>query len=381
MKVLRAVFWKEWVEAKRDPRAWLLSLVVPVLFYPGAVWLGAGGATRGPLHVATGDAWLAARLGGVKGVEVVPRDGGARVDAEAVVAAKDPGFPADGTMEIDMEIRHGGWITEQRFGQALREVGERLAGERAWSAGMAPGDLRPIRIANGEGGLGGAAGGGGGVVQTAPGAGGGATPLVAYLLVFVLFTGCLAMAVDAGAGERERGGMEALLATPAAPSEIAGGKILFIMLTGLASVAASLLGLALAVWAGGGDAAMFSGVGAGPVLAAAWLLLPCAAMVASWLFACSLVARSAREAHAWISGVFLLVSLGLIWLTFGGGGETPWIAWTPLFGAAGAIARALDGQCAPAQWLAPWISSAAGALFGTWICARLLRRESVLRAL
>jgi len=379
MKVLRAVFWKEWIEAKRDPRAWLLSLVVPVLFYPGAVWIGAGGVTQGPLRVAVEDSWLAARLGVLPGIDVVSADGAARIDAEVSVIVKSVGFPSTGVMDVDVRVRNGGWMTGQRLDRALRMLGERLAGERAVRCGMAAGDLRPIRQGGGESGS--SAGGGGGAVGIQGQGAGGVAPLIAYLLVFVLFTGCLATAVDAGAGERERGGMEALLVTPAAPGEIAGGKILFIMLTGIASVLASLLGLVLAAWVGGGGAGALLGVGAGPIVTTALLLLPCAAMVASWLFACSLVARTAREAHAWISGVFLLVSLGLIWLTFGGGGEKPWIAWTPIFGAAGAIGHALDGQCAPGQWLVPWLASAAGALFGIWICAGLLRRESVLRAL
>jgi len=374
--VLRAVFWKEWTEAKRDPRAWLLSLVVPVLFYPGAVWLGAGGAGQGPLRVATADAWLGERLARIEGIETAPPGGEA--DAVVAIARKSPGFPATGTMTVDTRILHGGWVARQRIELALQAIGRRLTAERAEQAGLAPGDLRPIRQVGDTANIPGVTSGTANL-QKPPGTAG-ATPLVAYLLVFVLFTGCLATAVDAGAGERERGGMEALLVTPAAPGEIAGGKILFIMLTGLASVAASLLGLLLAVWAGGGNAAMLTKVGAGPALTVAFLLLPCAAMVASWLFACSLAARSAREAHAWISGAFLLVSLGLVWLTFGGGANLPWISWTPLFGAASAIGTALDGHCSPTHWAIPWLSSSLGALLGIQLCAHLLRRETTLRA-
>lgn len=363
MNALRAIFRKEWTEAKRDPRAWLLTLVVPVLFYPAALWLGAGGMRQGPLRVAVADPWLAGQLDGTPALTIVPA-GAAGADAEVTVLAMDPGFPDAGRLWVGINCPGSALLAAPEVERAVAGVGRRLATERATAAGLGAADLDPVVMPR----------------PAATSAAGESSALLAYLLVFVVFTGCLATAVDSGAGERERGGMEALLATPAAPLAIAGGKVLFIMVTGIASVLASLAGLAAAVLLAGGSGGLVGSLGLLPLLAVGTLLIGCSGLISSWLFACSLGARSAREAHAWISGLFLLVSLGLIWTTFGAGANASHVAWLPLFGAARAIGRVLDATASPLDCLAAAAASLAGWAAGMAACARLLQREATLRA-
>lgn len=362
MSGLRAVFRKEWTEARRDPRAWLLTLVVPILFYPGVVLVGLGRGASDELSVDCRDPRLAAELAGLPGLRLSGT--GEEADLQVGVAARDPGFPERGSLWLDYRSTGGGLLAEQRFEQLLDDWGRRVARERALRAGLDERAFEPIRRVSG----------GPAVVEVRAG-----SALTAYLLVFLLFTGSLATAVDTGAGERERGGMEALLATPVDPLQLAAGKVGFILLTGIASVVSSLVGLTLAASVGGG---LPGAVGAGPAAAGPviLLLLACGGLIASWLFACSLGARSAREAHAWISGLFLLVSLGLIWVTFGGGGRVAWGAWLPLFGAARAIGAVIDGGPDRGQWVAALLSTTGGGLAGLALCVRLLRREAVLRA-
>jgi ABC-type Na+ efflux pump permease subunit len=362
MRALLAVFRKEWTEARRDPRAWLLTLVVPLFFYPGVALIGFGSmGVDGSLRVASDDAQLRQELAELPGLSVTSTDA---ADLFVVVSARDPGFPETGSLWLEFN-GPGGMVAVQRFQLAIDEWSGSIIRERAGRAGVAERDLKPVRR-----------------VAPVTGESGTASPfggeIIAYLLVFLMFTGSLATAVDSGAGERERGGLEALLATPVNPLHLAAGKVAFILLTGLASVAASLAGLSIAAALGGGlpvvAAAKWSAV-----LPTALLLLACGGFTASCLFACSLGARSAREAHAWISGVFLLVSLGLVWVTFGGGGGA-WGAWLPLFGATEAIAATLGGQTGFAVWLPPLLATSAGGVLATLWCMRLLRREAVLRA-
>lgn len=361
MRAWAAIFRKEWTEARRDPRAWLLTLVVPLLFYPGVALIGIGSmGGSGPLRVLSTDDQLRGQLAELPGVAVVSDPDVA--DLVVSVAGRDGDFPESGCLWLEFR-GSGGMVAGERFQKVIDDWGLELAGERAERFGMQSRDLRPVR-------------------RVAPAVEGGGSQMgaevVAYMLVFLMFTGSLATAVDSGAGERERGGLEALLATPVDPLHLAAGKVAFILLTGLASVAASLAGLSLAAWFGGGLPA---------VIAAEWsavvpvllLLIGCGGMVASFLFACSLGARSAREAHAWISGVFLLVSLGLVWVTFGGGGGE-WSGWIPLFGATEAIAASLAGDHGAGVWVPPLVATLAGWVIGMLICVRLLKREAVLRA-
>jgi len=362
MKAFLAVFRKEWTEARRDPRAWLLTLVVPLLFYPGVALIGFGAiGTDGELRVYCPDERVGSELAELPGLSVTAAD---EADLFVVVSARDPGFPESGSLWLEFN-GPGGVIAVQRFELAVEAWSASIIRERATRAGIDERDLNPVRR-----------------VAPVRSMGGPASPfggeIIAYLLVFLMFTGSLATAVDSGAGERERGGLEALLATPVNPLFLAAGKVAFILLTGLASVAASLAGLSIAAALGGGLPAVAAAKWSS-VLPTALLLLACGGFTASCLFACSLGARSAREAHAWISGVFLLVSLGLVWVTFGGSGAA-WRAWVPLFGATEAIGATLSGKTGLSVWLPPLVATAGASVLAMLGCMRLLRREAVLRA-
>ncbi len=71
--------------------------------------------------------------------------------------------------------------------------------------------------------------------------------LVPFLLIVFLFTGAQAIASEAIAGEKERGTMATLLATPVKRSEIALGKIFALSMTVMVSATSSFLGLILSL--------------------------------------------------------------------------------------------------------------------------------------
>ena len=69
------------------------------------------------------------------------------------------------------------------------------------------------------------------------------TMLLPYLLVILLFTGCLAITSESIAGEKERGTINTLLVTPIKRSDLALGKIIALSITSLVSATTSFLGL------------------------------------------------------------------------------------------------------------------------------------------
>lgn len=71
--------------------------------------------------------------------------------------------------------------------------------------------------------------------------------LMPMLLIMLLFSGCMAVAPESIAGEKERGTVATLLITPAKRSHIAIGKILALSLMALISGASSTLGIVLSL--------------------------------------------------------------------------------------------------------------------------------------
>lgn len=67
-----------------------------------------------------------------------------------------------------------------------------------------------------------------------------------YFFVIFCFVGSMIPAIDLGAGEKERGTFETLLASPASRLEILGGKFMTVSLAGIISALVALLGLYVA---------------------------------------------------------------------------------------------------------------------------------------
>lgn len=73
------------------------------------------------------------------------------------------------------------------------------------------------------------------------------TMVLPFILVIMLFAGCMNVTTESIAGEKERGTIATLLVTPVKRSEIALGKILALSVTSIVSSITSFLGLALSL--------------------------------------------------------------------------------------------------------------------------------------
>ena len=73
------------------------------------------------------------------------------------------------------------------------------------------------------------------------------TMVLPFVLVIMLFTGCMNVTTESIAGEKERGTISTLLVTPVKRSEIALGKILSLSITSIVSSITSFLGLSLSL--------------------------------------------------------------------------------------------------------------------------------------
>ena len=71
--------------------------------------------------------------------------------------------------------------------------------------------------------------------------------IVPFLLITFLFTGAMSISIESIAGEKERGTIATLLATPVKRFEISTGKIISLSIISLVSTASSFLGLMLSL--------------------------------------------------------------------------------------------------------------------------------------
>jgi sodium transport system permease protein len=131
--------------------------------------------------------------------------------------------------------------------------------------------------------------------------------MITYFLLFATLMGGMYLAIDATAGERERGSLEPLLSLPVPRQALIAGKLAATTLFMLAALA-----LSLAAFAASLSVVPFAELGmrpnAGPaVLAGVFLVLvPFAMLGAALLTFVASFTRSYREAQSWLSGVLIV---------------------------------------------------------------------------
>jgi len=140
------------------------------------------------------------------------------------------------------------------------------------------------------------------------------------LLLIWAMTGAFYPAIDLCAGEKERGTLETLLASPAERSEIVLGKLLTIMIFSMATAVLNLVSMGLTGWL---VLAQLPAFGPPPAMAAVWLsiaLVPVSALFSALCLALAAFARSTKEGQYYLMPL-LLVTMPLVVLPMAPGVE------------------------------------------------------------
>lgn len=204
--------------------------------------------------------------------------------------------------------------------------------------------------------------------------------MLSYFILLTMFMGGIYLAIDATAGERERGSLEPLLTLPVRREELIYGKI-------LAACAYMILSLALTVTA---FAIVLRFIGLerfgmtanlGPVVAAEIVLccLPLVPLGAALMTIVAAFTRSYREAQTYVGLVILMPTLPLVFAATLGLEPSARLMLVPSLGQHFLIMGLLRAQPLPAFYVALCVSStlALGATL-VLIAARLYRREALL---
>jgi sodium transport system permease protein len=192
--------------------------------------------------------------------------------------------------------------------------------------------------------------------------------------------GCLSVALDTTAGERERGSLEPLLMNPVPTGALVAGKWTAVALFGSTVVLLMFCGFAVSTHFVTSDklSTLFS-FGLVELLSFAALAVPFAAMIGAVLMLIATFGRSFKEAQTYASYVALVVNFIPMVTLFLAPAEARWQLAVPGLAQQLVMARVLRGDVVgPIDYLVPL----AVALLVTGVClallARLLRRETIV---
>jgi sodium transport system permease protein len=204
--------------------------------------------------------------------------------------------------------------------------------------------------------------------------------MLSYVILLVTLLGGLHLAIDATAGERERGSLEALLTVPAARERLIHGKIAaaaVMMTLALALVTASIV-VAL-------DAVpletfgMSANFGAGVAWRAFLAVLPFAALGAAMLTVVASFTKSYKEAQSWLGIVMLVPTVPIAVAGVLAVQPSAPLMLVPSLSQHLVIQALMRGDALPASWLALSVASTlALGLALAWLAGRLYRREAIL---
>ncbi|EYB69741.1 ABC transporter [Deinococcus phoenicis] len=216
--------------------------------------------------------------------------------------------------------------------------------------------------------------------------------LIPLLMLNFILTGAMATALDATAGEKERGTLESLLVSPVRRSEVVAGKLLATTVTALTTALFSVLGFLLsgvvmrAVLARGDTPAeltqAFGGqltLTPGSALALLGTVVSAALLISAVLIALSIYARSYKEAQTYVTPLSLLIVFPAVMLQFSDFLTlSSGIYALPLFGSMVAILDTVRGNLSTGHALTAIAANLIGALLVGLLALRSFGREEVI---
>ena len=385
MRILSAVFRKELVDHGRDSRSIGSALLFPIfgpVVFAAMMTVMAGWADAGkPVKVVVVNAEQAPNLVGFltrHGVELSEdvsdhekkvQDG----DVDAALVLSDDyatrwqkGEPAEVVLLSDQSRRaSGGQVRRLRL--LLESWSGMVGSQRLLARGVAPELSRPVKVEEVD-------------LATPEKLAAMLLNSIPLFLVLACFVGGMNVAIDATAGERERGSLEPLLVNPLQRGALVGGKWLGTVVVAALAVLLTLAGFMIAM---GRVPLEVLGVkpqlGLREAVGIALAVLPLTLLASAVQMLVATYARSFKEAQTYLSLLLFLPVLPGLVTTFVPFEGTALTALVPVLGQHQLIDDVLSGE--GLSWV-QLLASLAGVALPTalclWACARLLRSERII---
>jgi len=208
--------------------------------------------------------------------------------------------------------------------------------------------------------------------------------LVGMMGIIGLITGAMVMAIDSTAGEKDRRTLEVLLAAPIARNSIVIGKYLATVLAAMVSVVLMTTGYAFSFIIGLrslGDAGLGAGtmaISLPAVLVILLVMLVTAGFIGALEMAVSIFARSYREAQGYLTPLTFLAVIPVVFMQTISSNPNPALFYIPLMNAMLLIRELLMGAIAPDHILRTVMTALVCAVIALRLAFSMFRRESVL---
>lgn len=206
--------------------------------------------------------------------------------------------------------------------------------------------------------------------------------MMPMLLLIFLFSGCMAVAPESIAGEKERGTIATLLITPTKRGSIALGKIMALSVISLLSGASSAIGTTLSlpklmgaaseqltVTYGVGDYALL-----GVVILSTVLLL-----LITLISIVSAFAKSVKEAQTYVTPLMIVVILVGVTAMFGGGAKTELCYYLiPVYNSVQCMVGIFAFSASPVLILTAVAANLAVTGLGVFLLTRMFNSEGIM---
>lgn len=205
--------------------------------------------------------------------------------------------------------------------------------------------------------------------------------LAPMLMLMFLFSGCMAVAPESIAGEKERGTFATMLVTPVKRSHIAVGKILSLSALSLISGLCSFLGLILSLpkLMGGMEGVNAGVYSAGSYLMLLGIILSSVLVIVALISVVSALAKSVKEASNMIGPMMILVMLLGVSTMFSSGavGSLLWYL-IPLYNSARAMSGIFSFAASPLAVFVTVGTNVAVAALLAFALAKMFDNEKIM---
>lgn len=205
--------------------------------------------------------------------------------------------------------------------------------------------------------------------------------LLPFLILTFLYSGCMGIAPESIAGEKERGTIATLLVTPVKRSELVVGKILSLSALSALSALSSFIGtfLSLPRLAGGSIGETLAAYSAGQYFALLAVMLSAVLLIVSLISIVSAYARTVKEASAYSVPLMILVMLiGLSSMIFGVTNANAAIFLIPVFNCVQVLAEIFSMQFSALHLFVTLASNLVYIVLLVWVLTRMFRSEKVI---
>lgn len=204
--------------------------------------------------------------------------------------------------------------------------------------------------------------------------------MMPMLLVMLLFSGCMAVAPESIAGEKERGTIAALLITPTKRSHIAIGKILALSLMALISGTSSTLGVLLSLPKLMGDAVSIDGsvYSFGDYAMLAVVILSTVLVLITVISIISAYAKTVKEAGSYVTPLMILSMIIGITGMFGLTVANPALYLIPIFNSVQCMIGIFSFEASIINMVITVIANVAVTAVGIFILTRMFNSEKIM---